>query len=96
MNIEMKKYFDGKDIETLPREKLLEVIDCLFNELESTRQTTKSILELNKLYREVRSREREGFWSDKKATADFNRQQRELLEKEREEKSKQFWEKKIV
>jgi hypothetical protein len=65
MNIESKKYFDGEDIETLPREKLLEVIDCLFNELESTRATTRSILELNKLMRQVREREREKFWTKK-------------------------------
>jgi hypothetical protein len=48
-----------EDIETLPREKLLEVVDCLFDELESCRKTVRSILELNKLMRKVRQRDRD-------------------------------------
>ena len=77
MNIQSKKYYMNEDIETLPREKLLEVIDCLFNELESTRATTRSILELNKLMRAVREREREGackkFWAKKEKVHLFRR-----------------------
>ena len=65
MNIATKHLFDGEDIELLPREKLLEVIDCLFRELESCRSTTRSILDLHRLYREVRARERESFWEKK-------------------------------
>lgn len=65
MNINTKRYYMDEDIETLPREKLLEVIDCLFNELESTRATVKSILELNRLYRAVRAREQDKFWGKK-------------------------------
>ena len=83
MNIETKKFYMDEDIETLPREKLLEVIDNLFNELESTRQTTRSILELNKLYREVRAREQDKFWPKKKIKAEFNAQQRELVQRRR-------------
>jgi hypothetical protein len=65
MNIATKKFYMGDDIEALPRDKLLEVIDCLFDELESTRKTTRSIIELNKLWREVRARERTAFWERK-------------------------------
>jgi hypothetical protein len=69
MNIETKRFYMDEDIETLPREKLLEIIDCLFNELEATRRTVKSILDLNRLYREVREKERDRFW-EKKIGAD--------------------------
>jgi len=59
MDLKNKKLYMDEDIETLPREKLLEVIDCLFDELESCRKTVRSILELNKLTRRVRERERD-------------------------------------
>jgi len=69
MNIETKRLYNDEDIELLPRDKLLEVIDCLFKELESTRNTARSIIEMNKLMRDVRARERnqemEEFWSKK-------------------------------
>jgi hypothetical protein len=59
MDLKSKKYYMDEDIETLPREKLLEVVDCLFDELESCRKTVRSILELNKLMRKVRQRDRD-------------------------------------
>jgi hypothetical protein len=68
MDIATKKYYMGTDIEALPREKLLEVIDCLFEELESTRKTTRSIIELNKLWREVRAKDTKEFWARKGVT----------------------------
>lgn len=54
-----KRFYHNEDIETLPREKLLECIDCLFYELESSRNTARSIIELNKLRRDVHERERQ-------------------------------------
>jgi hypothetical protein len=58
----------GENIETLPREKLLEVIDCLLNELDLAHNTVRQIIELNKLTREVRQRDRDTtheFWARK-------------------------------
>ena len=59
VELSTKKFYMGDDIETLPRDKLMDVIDCLFNELESTRRTVRSMIELNKLTREVKRREQE-------------------------------------
>jgi hypothetical protein len=68
MDVRTVRLYMGENIETLPREKLLEVIDCLLNELDSAHNTVRQIIELNKLTREVRQRDRDTtheFWAKK-------------------------------
>ena len=52
----MKSYWDGQDINELPREKLMEIISYLNRQLESTRDAMHSIIEINELARRARSR----------------------------------------
>jgi hypothetical protein len=51
-----KMFWMGEDVDTLPREKLLEIIVYLNRQLEMTRGTMKSILEINGLAREELTR----------------------------------------
>lgn len=52
--IPMKAYWYGQDIEELPREKLLEIIGYLNQQLESTRSAMQSIIEIENLARRRR------------------------------------------
>jgi hypothetical protein len=52
----MKSYWMGEDIDTLPRETLLEIIHHLGREVESARASTRSIIEINELARKARHR----------------------------------------
>lgn len=48
----MKTYWMGKDIDTLPRDKLVEIIRQLYGLMEANRIATQSMIEINKLTRE--------------------------------------------
>lgn len=50
-----KLFWMDEDVETLPREKLLEIIHSLTRDLESTRAMMKSILEINEMARKLRN-----------------------------------------
>jgi hypothetical protein len=56
MDVPMKSYWMGQDVDTLPRETLMEIIHHLNQQLESARNATRSIVEINRLARESRSR----------------------------------------
>lgn len=53
--IPMKASYMGEDIDTLPREKLIEIIHYLGQQLESQRRATQSIIKINEMAR-ARSR----------------------------------------
>lgn len=53
--IPMKSYWMGEDVDTLPREKLMEIIHHLNQQLESARSATRSIIEINELARRRRA-----------------------------------------
>lgn len=53
--IPMKRYWMGQDIDEFPREKLIEIIDHLAWELETTRAAARSIIEIGELGRRARS-----------------------------------------
>lgn len=55
-NIPMKSYWMGEDIDTLPREKLIEIIHSLGRQLDGARDATRSIIEINELARKARAR----------------------------------------
>lgn len=50
----MKAAWMGDDIECLPREKLIEIIHELGNQLERSREVTQSIIHMNELARIAR------------------------------------------
>ena len=52
----MKSMWMGQDIDTLPRETLIEIIHYLNQQLESARDATRSIIEINALARQTRLR----------------------------------------
>lgn len=52
----MKMSWMGEDIDTLPRERLIEVIRQLGRELESARSTTRTIIDMNEAFRQARTR----------------------------------------
>lgn len=54
--VPMKSYWMGQDVDTLPRETLMEIIHHLNRDLESARAATKSIIEINALARQARTR----------------------------------------
>lgn len=54
MDIPMKCYWMGEDVDTLPRERLMEIIHHLNQQLESARRCTSSIIEINELARRAR------------------------------------------
>lgn len=54
--IPMKSYWMGKDVETLSRKELIEVVQHLGRELDTTRAATRSIIEINELGRRARQR----------------------------------------
>jgi len=51
-----KCYWMGQDVDTLPRETLMEIIRHLNQQLESAHNTTRSIIEINELARKARQR----------------------------------------
>jgi hypothetical protein len=55
-DIPMKRYWMGQDVDTLPREKLIEIIDHLHRQLEGARAATRSVIEINDLARRSRAR----------------------------------------
>ena len=52
----MKRYYIGEDVETLPREKLLEIIDYLAKELESAHKMHRHSIAILGSARAARSR----------------------------------------
>lgn len=52
--IPMKAYWMGKDIDELPREKLIEIIHHLNRQIENQRKTTQSIISIYRLAGERR------------------------------------------
>jgi hypothetical protein len=52
----MKAFWMGEDIDTFPREKLIEIIHSLGRDLDSARAATRSIIEINELARRARCR----------------------------------------
>jgi hypothetical protein len=56
MDVPMKSYWMGQDVDTLPREALMEIIHHLNRQLESARDATRSVIEINQLAREARQR----------------------------------------
>lgn len=54
--VPMKSMWMGQDIDTLPRETLIEIIHYLNQQLESARDATRSIIEINALARQTRLR----------------------------------------
>jgi hypothetical protein len=56
MEVPMKSYWMGQDVDTLPRETLMEIIHHLNRQLESARNATRSVIEINQLAREARQR----------------------------------------
>jgi hypothetical protein len=54
--IPMKGLWMGEDIDTLPREKLIEIIFHLNRQLDGARDATRSIIEINELARKARQR----------------------------------------
>jgi hypothetical protein len=42
----LKRFFRGEDVDNLPREKLLEIIDILERQLQSANNCTRSIIEI--------------------------------------------------
>lgn len=51
MEIPMKRYWMGEDVDNMPREKLLEIIGHLAKELESARSLTQSVIDMNRMVR---------------------------------------------
>lgn len=49
----MKMSFMGEDVDTLPRERLIEVIRLLHRELESTRSTLRATIDIHRAAREA-------------------------------------------
>lgn len=49
----------GRDIDALSREELLEVVSYLNRQLESARQATRSIIEMNNLARRLAPKSRD-------------------------------------
>lgn len=54
--VPMKSYWMGQDVDTLPRETLMEIIHHLNRQLEGARAATRSIVEINALARKARAR----------------------------------------
>jgi hypothetical protein len=46
----MKSYWMGEPVDDMPREKLLEIIQHLADELESSRNTSMRILEMSRSF----------------------------------------------
>jgi hypothetical protein len=51
----LKRFYRGEDVDNLPREKLLEVIDILERQLQSANSCARSIIEINELARKRRN-----------------------------------------
>lgn len=58
MKVPMKSYWMGEPIDDMPREKLLEIIEHLGRELEATRKSAQSVIDIQRLALEARSRYR--------------------------------------
>ena len=56
--IPTKMYYIGKDVESLTREELIDVVRYLGREMESTRAITQSVINMERTFREVKSRYR--------------------------------------
>lgn len=54
--IPMKMYWMGEDIDTLPRERLLEVIRTMARELESARALTRHTIALGRAFEAAHAR----------------------------------------
>jgi hypothetical protein len=54
--IPTKMYWMGQDVDTLPRETLVEIIRHLGRDVESARKATDSVVEINRLAREAQRR----------------------------------------
>jgi len=54
--VPMKMYWIGEDIETFPRDRLIEVIRHLGRDLESARNTTQTIINMNETFRRAKDR----------------------------------------
>lgn len=50
-----KMYWMGRDIDTLTREELIDVVRCMKRETEDARACTRSIIEINDLARKART-----------------------------------------
>jgi hypothetical protein len=55
-DIPTKAYWMGEDIDTLPAEKLREIIRCLGRELEESRNATRRVLEMSHAFAAARAR----------------------------------------
>jgi len=56
MEIPMKMYWMGEDVEDLPREKLVEIIHHLHEQVESTRSILRATIDINRAGLEARQR----------------------------------------
>ncbi len=56
MEIPMKMYWMGEDIETLPRERLIEIISHMGRELDASRDRTMKVLEMSRAFAAARAR----------------------------------------
>jgi DnaJ-class molecular chaperone len=56
-DVPTKSYWMGKDIETLNREELLDVVRYLAHDLEETRRSVRSMVEIHALARKARERD---------------------------------------
>lgn len=54
--VPMKRYYRGQDVDTLPRETLLEIIDMLQEQLKTAGDSIRSIVEINELGRKARQK----------------------------------------
>jgi hypothetical protein len=54
--VPMKSTWMGEDIDTLPREKLIEIIHHLGRDLDAARAATRSVIEMGELVRKARQR----------------------------------------
>lgn len=53
--IPTKIFFMGEDVETLPRERLIEIIRHLGCEVESAHSVTRTIIDMNRSFDEARA-----------------------------------------
>jgi hypothetical protein len=56
MSVPIKRYWMGQDLDDLSREKLIEIIDHLHWQVESTSSTLKMTFELHEAARKARAR----------------------------------------
>jgi len=55
--VPMKTYWMGEDIEMLPREKLIEIIQDLGQQIDQQRKMTHSVIEISNMARRARERQ---------------------------------------